>query len=268
MYITLNDARIYVATGGKAFDSNLPTVVFLHGSGLDHRTWALQTRWFAFHGFSVLAPDFPGHSLSAGQPLASIETMADWLWQLLDQLEVQQCSLIGHSQGGLVALEAASQQHGRIRSVSLLGTAAAIPVNEQLLMLAESNRPAAVDAMLSWGFGEAYQFGRSHVPGQAPIGIGWQIMCDNPLHTDLLACQSYSNGERAAQNIQAPAQLILAQRDRMTPAKAGRALAEQLPNVVRLTELEKVGHMLPIEAPEQCLTELKQFITGLEKGGK
>jgi pimeloyl-ACP methyl ester carboxylesterase len=264
MYITLNNENIYVATGGKPFGHSLPTVVFLPGSGLDHRTWALQTRWFAFHGFSVVAPDFPGHSLSAGEPLSSIEAMAGWLWQLLDQLEVQRCSLIGHSQGGLVALEAAAQHIQRVRSVSLIGTAAAIPVNEQLLELAISNQPAAVDAMLSWGFGQAYQFGRSNVPGQAPLGIGHQIMCDNPLHTDLLACQNYTDGEQAAQQITAPAQLILAQRDRMTPAKAGRALAEQLPNVLRLTELEKVGHMLPIEAPEQCLAELKQFITGLE----
>ncbi|PIE42717.1 MAG: alpha/beta hydrolase, partial [Gammaproteobacteria bacterium] len=68
MYLTLNDTKIYVATGGKPFDNTLPTVVFLPGSGLDHRTWALQTRWFAFHGFAVVAPDFPGHSLSTGEP--------------------------------------------------------------------------------------------------------------------------------------------------------------------------------------------------------
>ena len=261
MYISLNDTPIYIATGGKSFDNSLPTVVFLPGSGLDHRTWALQTRWFAFHGYSVLAPDFPAHSLSAGSALTSIEAMADWLRQLLDHLEVRQCSLVGHSQGGLVALEMAANQPERVRSISLIGTAAAIPVNEQLLALAENNQPAAVDAMLSWGFGEAYQFGRSHVPGQAPIGIGHRIMCDNPLHADLLACQNYQHGEQAAQKINAPAQLILAQRDRMTPAKAGRALAKQLPNLTRLTELEKVGHMLPIEAPEQCLAELKQFIS-------
>lgn len=264
MYITLNGDTIYVATGGKDFDNSLPTVVFLPGSGLDHRTWALQTRWFAFHGFSVVAPDFPGHSLSQGEPLTSIEAMEQWLWQLLDALEVRQCSLVGHSQGGLVALEAAANQPQRVRSLSLIGTAAAIPVNDQLLSAAATNQPAAVDAMLSWGFGEAYQFGRSHVPGQAPMGIGHQIMCDNPLHTDLLACQHYVNGEQAAQKITAPVQLILAQRDRMTPAKAGRTLAAQLANVTALTELEKVGHMLPIESPERCLAELQQFITGLE----
>jgi len=263
MYLTLNNEKTYVTNGGKEFDKSLPTVVFLHGSGLDHRSWALQTRWFAFHGYSVIAPDFPGHSLSKGKALDSIEAMAEWLWQLLDEMDVKECSLVGHSQGGLVALEAAATQPERVSSISLIGCAAAIPVNEHLLGLAESDQPAAVDAMLTWGFGEAYQFGRSHVPGQAPIGIGWQIMCNNPLHADLSACQKYTNGENAAKKISAPAQLILAQGDRMTPIKMGRGLSSQLHNLVSQVELDKVGHMIPIEAPEKCLAELQQFITNI-----
>lgn len=263
MYLTLDESQIYVATGGKTFDANLPTVVFLHGSGLDHRSWALQTRWFAFHGYSVIAPDFPGHSLSQGDALVSIEVMSDWLWQLLDKMGVAQCSLVGHSQGGLVALEAAANKPARVRSISLIGSAAAIAVNEQLLTMSQNDQPSAVDAMLAWGFGEAYQFGRSNIPGQAPIGIGYQIMCDNPLHADLSACQSYTNGEQAAVKVTAPAQLILAQNDRMTPLKFGRALAGSMPNVVSTTVLD-VGHMIPMEAPEKCLSELQHFITELD----
>ena len=121
MYLSVNGDQSYVATGGKVFDKNLPTVVFLHGSGLDHRSWALQTRWFAFHGYSVVAPDFPAHSLSEGEALDSIEAMADWLWDLLDEMDVETCSLVGHSQGGLVALEAAARNPDRVRSLSLIG---------------------------------------------------------------------------------------------------------------------------------------------------
>ena len=263
MYLSVNGDKTYIATGGKVFDKSLPTVVFLHGSGLDHRSWALQTRWFAFHGYSVIAPDFPGHSLSEGEALNSIEAMADWLWQLLDEMGVEKCSLVGHSQGGLVVLEAAANKPDRVRSVSLVGCAAVIGVNDYLLTTSQTDRPSAVDAMLMWGFGEAYQFGRSNIPGQAPIGIGYQIMCDNPLFQDLSACQSYTTGDQAAAKITAPAQLILAKKDKMTPLKFGLVLAESLPNTVSTTVLE-VGHMIPMEAPEKCLTELQKFITGLE----
>ena len=73
MNIVVDGDNIFVATGGCAFDPKKPTVVFIHGSGLDHRSWALQARWFAFHGFSVFAPDLPGHSLSEGKPLKTID---------------------------------------------------------------------------------------------------------------------------------------------------------------------------------------------------
>ena len=33
MQLTVNGADVFVATGGKAFDASLPTVVFLHGAG-------------------------------------------------------------------------------------------------------------------------------------------------------------------------------------------------------------------------------------------
>jgi pimeloyl-ACP methyl ester carboxylesterase len=263
MYLNVNGSHSYVATGGKDFDQSLPTVVFLHGSGLDHRCWALQTRWFAFHGYSVIAPDFPAHSLSQGEALESIEAMADWTWQLLDEMGIENCSLVGHSSGALVAMQAAANKPDRVRSISLIATAAMIGVNDHLLALSKSDQTAAVDAMLMWGFGEAYQFGRSNIPGQAPIGIGHQIMCDNPLHADLSACQSYTNGEAAALKVTAPAQLILAKNDRMTPLKFGKVLGQTLPNVTA-TSIFDVGHMIPMEAPEKCLSALQEFITGLE----
>ncbi len=261
MYLDLKGRRTFVATGGKPFDAALPAVVFLHGSGLDHRCWALQTRWFAFHGFSVIAPDFPGHSLSGGEPLTSIEAMADWIGQLLDTLQVSRCSLVGHSQGALVALEVAKARPEQIDSISLIATAAAIPVNPTLLATARTDRSAAVDAMLQWGFGARYQFGLSRVPGQAPIAIGHRIMCNNPLATDLQACSDYSNGVAAADSLSCPAQLILAEHDRMTPMGLGLELGERLEGLVSSLVLKGVGHMLPMEAPDRCLSALQPFIT-------
>ena len=59
----------YAYSGGKAFDTALPCVVFVHGALNDHSVWTLAARWFAHHGWAVLAPDLPGHSRSAGAPL-------------------------------------------------------------------------------------------------------------------------------------------------------------------------------------------------------
>ena len=67
MQLSVNGTDTFVATGGRPFDPSLPAVVMLHGAGFDHSTWALHSRWFAHHGYGVLAPDLPGHGRSAAR---------------------------------------------------------------------------------------------------------------------------------------------------------------------------------------------------------
>ena len=61
MQLVVDGADAFAASGGRDFQPDLPVVVFIHGAGLDHSVWALHSRWFAYHGFSVLAVDLPGH---------------------------------------------------------------------------------------------------------------------------------------------------------------------------------------------------------------
>ncbi|MCP4488033.1 MAG: alpha/beta hydrolase [Gammaproteobacteria bacterium] len=262
MEIEVNGNKIYAATGGRTFDSSLPTVLFIHGSGLDHRSWALQTRWFAYNGYSVLAPDFPGHSLSAGEALTTIEAMGQWLVAFLDAAGINKVHAVGHSQGFLCALELANTAPGKVKSLSGVGTAAAIPVNPALIDTALESTQRAADMMLQWGFGQNAQMGISAVPGMQPIAIGRQIMSSNPLAVDLQACASYESGDQVAESLDMPSQLILAGQDKMTPLKAGRALASTMN--AQVTVIENYGHMLPIEAPKRCLQCLREFIGNIE----
>ena len=72
MIFNVNGKQAYCYTGDKVFDAALPTVVFIHGAQNDHSVFALQTRYFAHHGFGVLAVDLPGYGRSAGPTLASV----------------------------------------------------------------------------------------------------------------------------------------------------------------------------------------------------
>ena len=262
MYIEVRGEKTYAATGGKDFDNNKPTVMFVHGSGLDHRSWALQTRWFAYNGYSVLAPDLPGHSLSEGEALDNIEDMGSWLADFIRAAGATQVHAVGHSQGFLEVLELANQAPELLKSITGVGTAGAIPVNPALIDAAKNSAGAAAEMLLMWGFGPDAQYGISAVPGMQPIAIGRQIMARNPLHADLVACAEYKNGSEVAKKIDVPSQLILARKDRLTPLKAGMAFAEELG--ARTTVVERYGHMLPIEAPRQTLHKLRELIGALE----
>ena len=262
MRVLVNGEQVYVGTGGKELNANLPAVLFLHGIGMDHRGWALQTRWFAFHGYAVIAPDFPGHSLSQGHALKSIEESADWLAELLTVLKVTKAHVVGHSQGFLSALELAVKSPQRVASLVGIGTAAAIPVNPALIATAKTSAFQAAQMMLNWGFGRAIHLGVSPVPGMQPIGQGLHIMGSNPLAIDLECCANYLGGEAALDKINQPSAMILGGKDKMTPLKAGQATARRLG--AEMTVLSDSGHMLPIEAPREVLTALRDFITRQE----
>ncbi len=258
MNIVVNTHNTFIATGGCAFDAKKPTVVFIHGSGLDHRSWALQSRWFAFHGFSVFAPDFPGHSLSDGKPLKSIEDMGKWLVSALKIAGCESIHLVGHSQGFLVALETASSLKAKLKTLTAVASALSIPVNESLVETAKKSPGDGADMLLKWGFGSHSQSGISAVPGMQPIGIGRQIMSSNPLAVDLVACTQYKNGTECAKNIQIPSNVIIATEDKNTPYRFGMELADILN--AETTCINNAGHMLPIEAPKQTLDAIKSFI--------
>src|ERR1700722_8214185 len=165
MQLSVNGTDTFVATGGREFDASLPTIVLLHGAGFDHTTWALHSRWFAHHGFGVLAPDLPGHGRSPGAPLRTIAEMADWTSALLDAAGVASAKLVGHSMGSLIALETAARHPEKVTALSLIGTAATMAVGPDLLKAAEANDHAAIDMVTIWGLGSQAELGGSLAPG-------------------------------------------------------------------------------------------------------
>ena len=48
MKFKVDNKEVFASTGGQPFDKNKPLIVFVHGSGLSHITWVLQTRLFCF----------------------------------------------------------------------------------------------------------------------------------------------------------------------------------------------------------------------------
>ena len=263
MKFKVNDNEVFASTGGRPFDKNKPLIIFVHGSGLTHMTWVLQTRYFAFHGYSVLALDLPGHGLSSGKSLKSIEDMADWVSDVIDAVGYKEASLVGHSQGCLVTIECTSRYPDKIKTLSLMGGAGAIPMNPELLALAEGNDPKAVDLMMDWAHGPAGHFGGHPVPGLYHINLGGTIVVNgsvqNALGVDFRACDNYKNGFEAAKKIKCPTINILGDRDRMCPVSEGKKLASNIKGS-EIEIIENCGHMMLLEEADKSLAILKKFI--------
>ncbi len=259
MRLIVDGAETFVATGGRAFDPALPAVVFLHGAGFDHSVWALLARSFAYRDFGVLAPDLPGHGRSAGAALPSIAAMADWTAALIDAAGVRAARLIGHSMGSLAALDTAARFPGTVTGLALIATAAPMRVSDELLNAAKANDHAAIDMIAIWGNGHRATLGGSLAPGLWMLGGAERLLeCAGPgvLFNDLAACNDYRGALAAAATVTVPSILILGDRDLMTPAKSGKALAAAIP-ACRVTVLEGAGHMLMSERPEEVFAALR-----------
>jgi pimeloyl-ACP methyl ester carboxylesterase len=259
MQLSVNGIDTFVATGGRDFDSSLPAIVLLHGAGFDHTTWALHSRWFAHHGYGVLAPDLPGHGRSSGAPLPAISDMADWTAALIEAAGAAKARLVGHSMGSLIALETAARHPAKVSALGLIGTAATMTVGPDLLKAAEANDKAAIDMVSIWGLGFQAELGGSLAPGLWMHSGAQRILeqCrPGVLFNDLFACNAYQDALAAAAQITVPATFILGERDMMTPAKAGKALASALPNS-RTVVLSGAGHMMMVERPDELLAALQ-----------
>ena len=262
MELTVDQKKTYAYTGGRPFNPELPTVVFIHGAQCDHSVWGLQSRYFAHHGFSVLAVDLPGHGRSEGPLLPTVERMADWLMQLLDAAGVDDAALVGHSMGSLISLEAASRRPERVARIALIGTAVPMPVSEALLDAAK-NDEAKAEAMINvWSHGARGAIGGGTVPGLWLAGAGIRLMeraAPGVLFNDLNACNAYARGPEAAAQVQCPALLLLGSRDQMTSPRGAQKFAGSLKDSSIVT-IEGSGHALMAEYPDAVLDALWEFI--------
>ncbi len=262
MELTVSNSKTYAYTGGKPFNPALPAVVFIHGAENDHSVWTLQSRWFAHHGFSVLAVDLPGHGRTEGPLLPSVEAHAGWIVALLDAAGVKQAALVGHSMGSLISLEAASRTPERITKIALVGTAVPMPVSEALLTAAREARPKAEGMVNVWSHGPRGAIGGNTVPGMWMMGASLRLAeraGDGVLFNDLNACNAYQRGMEAAAAANCPALLVVGSRDMMTSPRGAPKLAAAMKDA-RIAAIEGSGHALMAEYPDAVLDALRSFI--------
>ena len=251
----------FAYTGGRPFAPKSPAIVFIHGAAFDHSVWQWQSRYLANHGFTVLAPDLPGHGKSPGGARKSIADMAGWVAALIEAAALERAAVVGHSMGSLVALETAIRHPARVGKLALVGTAAPMAVGDPFLAAARDDDPAAFDMEVTWGHARAMALATSPVPGTTLPGASRALngrAHAGVLASDLAACHEWKPPLDAIRALKVPTLVVVGKRDQMTPQKAGRALAAEIPGA-RLAVLD-AGHSMMSEAPRDLLRELKAFL--------
>ncbi|MFN2489388.1 MAG: alpha/beta fold hydrolase [Actinomycetota bacterium] len=280
--IELDDgARIFMEEAGPAGNKG---AVFVHGSAMRSDMWHYQLGGIGDH--RLVFYDLRGHGRSQpkGDSELSVTTLATDLEAVGRAAGLEEMVVVGHSLGGMVALELCRARRADLGSVikglvlinttpkppveTLAGGAAAArlerllrrPVDvlgsqaHRIEMLRRVVRPS--DALF-WGLSLA-AFG----PGASArqVDFAYDMLSETPTDVifDLFKAYRHFDGTDALGEITVPALVIGGTRDHLTVASASEYIARHLPKA-ELELLEGCGHLVMLERHEELNTMLRSF---------
>jgi pimeloyl-ACP methyl ester carboxylesterase len=100
-----------------------PTVVLLHGWGCLGYIWRRNLPALASAGVRVYAPELRGHGFSdkpEGMEPYTLAALVDFVVEVLDALDLDRVTLVGHSMSGAIAAEVARRNPERVAALGLL----------------------------------------------------------------------------------------------------------------------------------------------------
>lgn len=249
---TLNGVQIRFVDAGVGD----PPLVFVHGWGCSHRSFAPQLEHFGAR-HRVVGPDQRGHGQSeAPHDEIRVERLADDLLELCRELALDRPVLVGHSLGACVAVEAAARQPGLARGVALVDPA--LLFHER----AASRLADFVDQLTRHEWRQSVRSFAERVffrQGDASELRG-QIVEDilqtprRVLHTAFRSMLAF-DAEPALSRLRVPLLLL----DPPRPVGDRERLRAVRPDLVEVV-VPDVGHFLQLEAPEAVAAALERFV--------
>ncbi|MFD9412102.1 alpha/beta fold hydrolase [Streptomyces sp. NPDC059989] len=269
-------------------------LVLVHGAGRSLADWHATAAALAA-GHRVLAVDLPGHGRSPDISPWTIPTVVQHIADTLDAHGVPEAVVVGHSLGGLVAVEYARAYEGSARAAVNLdgfwwGRAGEYPGSEQVgELLRSSAGVVAPPAYIQEQVVHAARYGipsdRAEAAARAAVrpipGGGWQTLPERAAALEMygeldklgaLGVTAWLDGVKCP--------LLLVQAGQLAPsspamewfadlsARFARGLSAELAELARnrptitVTQID-ASHPMVLEAPEAVATLIAGFVRGL-----
>ena len=232
-------------------------VLLLHGIGGRASLWAPSV--LALAPRRVVAFDMPGYD-GASPAATDFPALADAAMRGMPRMDV-----VGHSLGGMLALEIALRHPARVRRLVLVASSAAFgardPVFAETFITA---RQQPLDEGLGMaGVAAALvptMLGPLADPGAAPAAIAGMASVNEAAYRATLRLLTGFDRRADLPRITQPTLLIAGGADATAPPRGMARMVEALPDA-RLLVLPGVGHLLPLEAPDAFHAALLGFLT-------
>lgn len=242
-----------------------PAVVCVHGLGGSSNTYTPLMPAMARH--RVIRVDLPGSGRSQRvEGELSIQGYVDALLRVCDRLGVARAHWVGHSMGTIVCQHIAALHPKRVASLALFGPLIEPPdaARSAIRSRAAKAREGA-SGMHEITLGLLNAAISADTRQRLPVAVAF--VRESLLRQDgdayARSCEALANATRTAvHTIAAPVLLVTGEEDAVAPPQSVRAMADRLHEAMskRVVVLPRCGHWTPIERPEECQRELREFL--------
>lgn len=242
-----------------------PVVVCIHGLGGSSNTFTPLLPAMARH--RVIRIDLPGSGRSQRvEGALSIDRYVDAVLRVCERLELTHAHWVGHSMGTIVVQHIAAAQPKAVASVTLFGPLIAPPDAARAAMTARATKAReGVAAMHEIATALLNAAISADTRVRQPIAVAFvrESLMRQEGEAYARSCEALAGAQAAAvEKIEAPVLLVTGDEDGIAPPQAVRAMADKLHGAKRtkVVVLPRCGHWTPIERPEECQRELREFL--------
>jgi pimeloyl-ACP methyl ester carboxylesterase len=246
---------VYFVAGRWPLEPDLPTVVFIHGSGGSGVLWHAQVEGLA-DAMNAIALDLPGHGGSDGEGMRRIEDYALAVDGFVASIGAPRPIPCGLSIGGAIALQLLLDRPGRYEAGIVVNSGAKLRVMPLILETIEKNYQAFLEASPSFSISE-----KSDPACIKPLSDAMAACPPAVALGDFQACDAFDVMERLGE-IEVPVLILTASDDKLTPPKYGAFLHDRIRGS-RLLNVEDAGHLSPIEKPHAVGQAIRDFVLSL-----
>lgn len=245
-----------------------PTLLFAHGLFASHHIFAAQVQALS-HAYRCIVLDMPGHGLSGYDPTGwTLDDLSRDLALMIEELALGKVTIVGQSQGAMVALRLAANYPKLLAGLVLIGTSARAELPERLEMwrrqretlLSGSDEEREALFTTLQAYVNSAEWLQNH-PHEAAEERAIMDAHDREGLALALDAAVFDRGDitHLLPTITAPTLVIVGEEDRATPVELSEEIVALLPNAQLLT-LAKTGHHPPTEAADGVTAAIAGFI--------
>jgi pimeloyl-ACP methyl ester carboxylesterase/quercetin dioxygenase-like cupin family protein len=258
--LDVDGAELYVEVEGEG-----PPLVLVHGLGLSGALWNRVAEALG-GGRTLVRVDLrgAGRSREAERGELTLERWARDLAAVLEQLELERPTVVGHSLGAAIALELALERPELPGALVLIGTEADLGnLGPRMNASAERiERDGALDGWLDEVWSKNPPFAEPSLARDRSMLDEYRSLLEENAPEDYVRqCRAIAAAEPLSgrlREIGHPVLVVVGGLDNRTLPEHGRELAVTLPNA-RLVELAEAGHTIPLEAPSETAAAIAEF---------